>query len=343
MKRIRVLLLLTLALILGFVRASEVGMVSVGEGSDMTVRGEKAMHLSGPLVTPATPVREVMEHPAFRGRGALLFPWDDPKRYPEGMRLAEVPALMPWHTFVQIPEIVAGINRLIQDVAAGKEVIYDFYRAEERTRDPAKDRTALFFLRGRPGAPWVLIAPGGGFAYVATLHEGLPVGMELNRWGYNVFVLKYRPEGESVATEDLVAAVRFIQAHARELEVDARCYGLWGFSAGARMVLRAAYDRRYTSRLPSPPAMAMVAYTAGSVQHFAPTAPPAFLLVGTKDQISPVSRMAALAERMRASGVRVRLHVVPGASHGFGKGTGSPAEGWIEQAMAFWKETARCS
>lgn len=301
------------------------------------------MSTGSPVVTPETPVRAVMEHPAFKGRGLLLFPWDDPKRYPEGMRLAEVPVLMPWHTFVQILEIVAGINRLIQDAEAGKEILYNFYSAEERTRDPAKDRTALFFLRGQPGAPWVLIAPGGGFAYVATLHEGLPVGMELNRWGFNVFVLKYRPKGEVVATEDLVAAVRFVQAHARELSVDARCYGLWGFSAGARMVLRAAYDRRYASRLSSPPAMAMVAYTAGSVQDFASTAPPAFLLVGTKDQISPVSRMAALAERMRASGVRARLHVVPEAPHGFGKGTGSPAEGWIEQAVTFWKETAPCS
>jgi acetyl esterase/lipase len=283
-----------------------------------------------------------MEHPAFKGRGLLLFPWDDPERYPQRMRLAEIPALMPWHTFVQVTEIVAGINRLIQDVEAGKEVIYDFYSDGEKVRDPEKSRTALFFLRGQPGAPWVLIAPGGGFAYVATLHEGLPVGVELNRWGYNVFVLKYRPKGELVATEDLVSAVRFVQAHARELSVDTRCYGLWGFSAGARMVLRAAYDGRLNP-LPSPPAMTVVAYTAGSVSDFTPKAPPAFLLVGTQDQIAPVSRMAALAERMKASGIRVRLHVVQGAPHGFGKGTGSPALGWIEQAVSFFKEAAQCN
>jgi hypothetical protein len=29
-----------------------------------------------------------------------------------------------------------------------------------------------FFFRGKPGAPFAVIAPGGGFAYVASVHEG---------------------------------------------------------------------------------------------------------------------------------------------------------------------------
>ncbi|GAB4237593.1 MAG: hypothetical protein Kow00109_11620 [Acidobacteriota bacterium] len=294
-------------------------------------------------VSPETPVLEVMQHPAFRRRGLLLFPWDEEGRYSARMTLADVPSLMPWHTYVQVSEIVAGVDRLLRDSSAGKTVVYDFYSAEEIAADPTKQRTALFFLRGKPGAPWVLIAPGGGFAYVATLHEGLPVGMELNRLGYNAFVLKYRVgRGEHVAAEDLVAAVRFISAQSRVLEVDARCYALWGFSAGARMVLRAAYDERFRSRLPRSPAMTVVAYTGGGAPGFSPDSPPAFLLAGTRDGIAPSDRMAALARRMEASGMRVRLDVVEGAPHGFGKGTDSPAEGWIARAVSFW-ESARHS
>jgi len=33
---------------------------------------------------------------------------------------------------------------------------------------------ACSFLRGKPGAPFAIIALGGGFAYVASVHEGFP-------------------------------------------------------------------------------------------------------------------------------------------------------------------------
>ena len=35
-------------------------------------------------------------------------------------------------------------------------------------------------------------APGGGFSYVASLHEGFPYAVEISNRGYNAFVLKYR-------------------------------------------------------------------------------------------------------------------------------------------------------
>ena len=37
-----------------------------------------------------------------------------------------------------------------------------------------------------------MIAPGGGFAYVAAVHEGFPYAVEISNRGYNAFVLKYR-------------------------------------------------------------------------------------------------------------------------------------------------------
>jgi hypothetical protein len=46
-------------------------------------------------------------------------------------------------------------------------------------------------------------------------------------------------------------------------------------------------------------------------------------------------RVAAL----RRSGTTVEYHKYPNLGHGFGLGTGTPAEGWVLEGIRFW-ETA---
>ena len=102
--------------------------------------------------------------------------------------------------------MVDGVNRMIDDRNAGFQVFYDIYTDKEKEDDPSKELTGLFFLRGEPGKPFAVICPGGGFYYVGSLHEGFPLAMELNKSGYNAFVLKYRVgQGETVASRDLIA------------------------------------------------------------------------------------------------------------------------------------------
>ena len=45
-------------------------------------------------------------------------------------------------------------------------------------------------------------------------------------------------------------------------------------------------------------------------------------------------RLDALA----ALGIPAEFHVYEGLSHGFGLGSGTVAEGWIDDAVAFWEE-----
>ena len=40
---------------------------------------------------------------------------------------------------------------------------------------------ALFFLRGELGAPFAVIAPGGGFAYVGSVREGFPYAVDISK------------------------------------------------------------------------------------------------------------------------------------------------------------------
>ena len=42
------------------------------------------------------------------------------------------------------------------------------------------------------------------------------------------------------------------------------------------------------------------------------------------------------AQDLKSDGVEVEYHHFKNAGHGFGLGKGSDADGWMEQAIAFW-------
>jgi len=200
----------------------------------------------------------------------------------------------------------------------------------------------VFFLRGKPGAPFAVIAPGGGFSYVGTVHEGLPYALVINRRGYNAFVLKYRVGGGGgVATSDLASAISYIFRHAATLGVSTRGYSLWGSSAGARMA--ATIGSHGAARfgggdVPGPSAVVM-AYTGHS--EYSPKEPPTFVVVGERDGIASPSVMERRVEALRKTGADVEFHRYPDVGHGFGAGIGTSAEGWLDRAVKFWERSIR--
>ena len=179
-------------------------------------------------------VHDIVKHPAFNGFGEHLLPWADNTQYYD-TRLGRVGSLMPYHSHVDADVVVGALNGLIDEANAGKTIFYEFYTERQKQEDPDKRLTGLFFHRGKPGAPFAIVCPGGGFSYVGSLHEGFPLAREISRKGLNAFVIRYRVD-EQRATEDLAAAVSYVFRNAEVLGVGTRGYSLWGGSAGARMV-----------------------------------------------------------------------------------------------------------
>lgn len=282
-------------------------------------------------------VGDILDHPAFAGHARLLLPWDNRNSDP-GMPLTQIGALMPYHGYVEPAVVVSALNRMIDDVSRGQQVFHDFYTPAEKRDDPSKNHTGLFFLRGKPGAPFAIIAPGGGFAYVGSLHEGFPHAAEISRLGYNAFVLKYRAgRGGQVATEDLAAAVSYILKNHEALQVAATHYSVWGSSAGARMVASIGshgLERFGGGRYPKPSTVVM-AYTAHS--DHAEEEPATFVVVGSEDAISPPAAMTERVHVLRRMGVNVQYKIYPGLGHGFGLGSGTVADGWVADAVRFWE------
>ena len=306
--------------------APEAEAAGLSGGEDLTETEKKTY-------TADTPIETVAADPVFGDYGRLLFPVDD--WYMSGETLGDLQ--LTWYTNIDPEKTVEIVNSLYNRAAAGETVFYDIYTEEEKAADPEKADTGLFFFKGEPGEKFAVCNAGGGFAYVGAMQDSFPHALELSKRGYNAFALIYRP-GAQTACEDLARAISFIFENAEELEVDTGCYSLWGGSAGGRM---AAWLGSYGPAafggddLPRPGTVVMQ-YTGHS--DYTESDPPTFACVGESDWIANWRTMKRRLDAMSRLGIPTEFHHYPGLPHGFGLGTGTVAEGWLDEAVAFWEE-----
>ena len=243
---------------------------------------------------------------------------------------------LTWYSNIDPNKSVEVVNTLRERALSGETVFYDIYTDAEKAADPAKRNTGLFFFRGNSNAPFAICNAGGGFSYVGAMHDSFPHALELSKQGYNAFALIYRP-GD--AYEDLARAITFVCDHANELGVAPTGYSLWGGSAGARMAAtlgNSANLRSLTGRSDIPLASAVImqytGYTTVS-QYDGAT----YACCGNSDGIASWRTMQSRLESLSALGIPTEFHSYDGLPHGFGLGTGTIAEGWINDAVRFWQ------
>lgn len=285
-------------------------------------------------IGPATSVGEVISDPAFGDFGRLLFPIGRGVR-PE-MSLKEISGsrTFVWYTDVRTEETVEVISELKRRSEAGERIFIPIYSEEEISEDPSAADTGLFFFRGKEGAPFAVTCPGGGFAYVAALHDGLPHALALSLLGYNAFTIIYRTE---CPYDDLARALWVIENNADSLAVNREGYSLWGGSAGARMaaVLGNSGTQR-SAGLDIPQASAVIMQYTGYSRVSKDDAP-TYACVGTEDWIADWRVMRGRSDALNKMGIDSECHVYKGLGHGFGMGAGTRAEGWFSDAVSFWE------
>lgn len=320
--------------------SSEAGEASPASAGKTAVHVAPARSVQSryPHLRPDGHLGDLLDHPAFQGFSHRMLPWDG-RDYDKAMPLKDIGQLLPYHSHMESGVMVAALNRMVDDASAGHVVFHDFHSEEEKRANPSLKHTGLFFFRGRPGAPFAVVAPGGGFSYVGSVHEGFPYAQQISERGFNVFVLKYRAgQGGRVATEDLAAALSYIFHNARAMQVGTDGYSLWGSSAGARMAAAiGSYGTAVFGSAPLPkPSVVVMAYTAHS--EVTASEPPTFAVVGDRDGIAPPAAMASRIAALRRIGTPVEYHKYPEVGHGFGTGQGTSAQGWIDQAIRFWEK-----
>jgi endo-1,4-beta-xylanase len=185
----------------------------------------------------------------------------------------------------------------------------------------------------------VVIAPGGGHAHLADVHEGYRVAETLAEQGVAGFVVKYRlakdraQAGQSPysvdghALTDVQRAVQLVRARAGEWKVSPAAIGVLGFSAGGELAMLAGTRVRMAQpdasdpidRQSSRPDFVGLMYPGRTERtDIALTGklPPFFIAVGAGDGF--VNSITAFFLNLRQAGVETELHVYAGIGHGFG-------------------------
>ena len=204
----------------------------------------------------------------------------------------------------------------------------------------------------------VIIAPGGGFHFLAIDHEGHDVARWLNRQGIAAFILKYRvwptaadpttfsdelrarfaAGGQAMravtqqiaplAVADAKQAMKLVRQQAAEWGIATDQVGIMGFSAGGRVTAGLAIEYDAETR----PNFAAPIYGALWDEIQVPAdAPPLFIAL-TSDDTLALQHCLDLYSVWQKAGHSAELHIYAEGGHGFGmRVQGLPVDHWIER------------
>lgn len=288
--------------------------------------------------TEDTKVTDVINDEVFDGYGRLIFPVD--MQISDNLTLKNINTILPWYSEINTDKTVEIVNYMKEKAGSGQQIFYDIYSDDEKKSDLDKQNTGLFFFKGNTGAKSAIVNAGGGFMYVAGMHDSFPHALELSKKGYNAFALIYRP-GARTDCEDLARAIAFLHEHADELGIDMSDYSLWGGSAGARMAawLGAYGTSAFGEKQYPKPAAVIIQYTGFS--EVTGDEPPTYACVGTSDGIASYRSVERYISRIKNNGTNAKIEVFDGLSHGFGLGQNTVADGWLDRAVMFWEDNMR--
>lgn len=108
----------------------------------------------------------------------------------------------------------------------------------------------------QPNGTSVVVAPGGGYAFLSVVQEGAQVCEWLNSLGVTAILLKYRtPTRDEAAphdkpVQDALRAISIVRDNAPAWKLDPKRVGLLGFGAGAEALAQVACDRAWQNQRP---------------------------------------------------------------------------------------------
>lgn len=268
--------------------------------------------------------------------------------------LAKLAPTLNWN------EILDMANMLVDKKIAEGSLHVALWSQDEVKKVPQRFDAVLFPFIVNSASPAVLVCPGGGYNIVASVIEGFPVALALNKAGYNAYVINYR-HGTSARfpapMEDVARAIQYIRKDKEQF------VSLWGSSAGGH--LAAYFGARWMDfgdntspdcLVLSYPVITMDDGThketrslllgekasvkdraEKSVQNLVTDKyPPTFVWCCKDDKtVDPAANSGALEDSLLANGVRHEVKYYLQGGHGCALAIGTSAEGWFEKAIDF--------
>lgn len=226
--------------------------------------------------------------------------------------------------------------------------------------DEYSEATLTIYPASKPNGQAVIACPGGGYAGIATTHEGHDMATWFNTQGITYAVLHYRmPYGKhEIPLSDAHQAIRYMRKHASQWSI--KQLGIMGSSAGGHLASTAAThfteDTRPDFQILFYPVITMSDYThQGSKDNLLgknPTAelvrlysnemqvnaqtPPAFIMHSSDDTVVPVSNSINYYMNMVKQGVMATMHLYPIGGHGWGYNENFPYKSQWKDELEKW-------
>ena len=252
---------------------------------------------------------------------------------------------------------------------------FPLYTAEEIAQDTSRDGVELYYLPAegeQANQKYALVIGGNAIVVSAEIREGISTAWNLHEMGYPVFVLRYRigmKASNNAPLQDVVRAVQYITEHAGQFGVQAEDYAIVSYSSGGQIAGLFGTDavgyKNYG--LPKPGAM-LLGYPVNTFLEFKPVYnilldpgvckqryykmtlsdyitpdyPPTYHWYGKNDLTLMTMCWSAqgpvLEKALARNHVTHIYHVYDDAPHAVAAGKGTDAEGWLNEAAAFWEE-----
>lgn len=226
--------------------------------------------------------------------------------------------------------------------------------------DEYSEATLTIYPASKPNGQAIIACPGGGYAGIATTHEGHDMATWFNTQGITYAVLHYRmPYGKhEIPLSDAHQAIRYMRKHASQWSINQ--LGIMGSSAGGHLASTTAThfteDTRPDFQILFYPVVTMSDYThqgskdnllgknptdelvrlySNEMQVNAQT-PPAFIMHSSDDTVVPVANSINYYMNMVKQGVMATMHLYPIGGHGWGYNENFPYKSQWKNELEKW-------
>ena len=242
-----------------------------------------------------------------------------------------------------------------EKVVNAKPVIKGWINGNEYT-----EATLTIYPAKKPNGQAIIACPGGGYAGVATTHEGHDMATWFNTQGITYAVLHYRmPYGKhEIPLSDAHQAIRYMRKNAEQFGFNQ--LGIMGSSAGGHLASTAAThfdaETRPDFQILFYPVVTMTEYThQGSKDNLlgknpseelvklysnelqvTEQTPPAFIMHSSDDTVVPVQNTLDYYLSLCKHGVPASVHFYPIGGHGWGYNENFPYKSQWKNEMEKW-------
>ena len=260
--------------------------------------------------------------------------------------------LVSFSLFAQQPiQVKLSEEKIIDE----KHIIRGWINGNEYT-----EATLTIYPARNPNGQAIIACPGGGYAGIATTHEGHAMAAWFNTQGITYAVLHYRmPYGKhEIPLSDAHQAIRYMRKHADKWGI--KQLGIMSSSAGGHLASTAAThftkETRPDFQILFYPVVTMMDYThKGSKNNLlgknpseelvklysnelqvTERTPPAFIMHSSDDTAVPVLNSINYYLAMCKYGVSATMHLYPVGGHGWGFNDSFPYKSQWTDEMEKW-------